>query len=188
MKKLTKENYRSLIQGAAYVLLGILLAVFGGANVIDKYFGIMLLIGGAILVAAFTINASQDKDTKADPLVFAGACIVLGIAFLSNTFTFQIIIDLLAYIILGGGCGLLVYGLYKLIMKSTTEGIFLTVFSALVTLLAALFIWVSGFQKAFWILIGIVVILAGLYLILNQFFDLDKIGKKSSKKQSKTSK
>lgn len=165
-----KEKLFQVIEGIIIIALGIIIAVCGGGEALDIYFGIIALVGGVVLTA---INVAMLVKTKALDFValFLGtALIVVGIALFTDFLTFAALINLVVLLVLGLGIALIFYGVYTMIvLKNAVVGIGQMVIGIVTTVLAILFLCVGEFRTVFWIIIGIVVAVYGALVVISAF-------------------
>ena len=152
----------AIIEGALLITIGVLVAVFGGGEVMDMVFGILFIISGAALsvLACMTIALAS---------LFFGICVVaknLGGATVYPVFHYAM------FAAVGLGVALLLKGLHVLIAKKLVfTGVGQMVVGAGIATVAILYLFgPAGFQDVFWIVLGILIAVGGLYTCLMGFF------------------
>ena len=168
-----KKKLSQVLSGVILVVLGILIAVFGAAQTLNIYFGIIACVAGALLLA-YAIYLLVKKQAVV-PSTFILPCVLLavGICLFTPWLGVEFIFDFLAVIAIGAGAGLIFYGAYLIAKKNVFGGILNIVIGAVVLTLAVLYKAVPKFQNAFWIIIGVLVAVYGVLMIVSAF-----IGKK----------
>lgn len=164
-----KNKLITILEGAIVIALGILIAIFGAATVLDTYFGIVAVVLGAILTVVGIVAL-----VKKAPLPFGivlGACvaITIGVAFLTSHLSIEALIHFIVFVLIGLGGALALYGIYTIIKGQMLYGIIQIVVGAVLLTLGILFITVPDFQQAFWIITGIVVALYGAMMVVSVF-------------------
>lgn len=164
----------TIIQGAAIIALGVLIAIFGGAAVADVYFGVAFLVMGLALLILGAISIGKKLPLPVGYVVLGAVLCTLAVALFAKQLTFGIFIQILVWVIMGVGVGLLLTGTYFLAKKKTLFGIGQLVIGALCILLSALYIAIPDFRTAFWIVVGIVIALYGLLVLIFALTDKKK--------------
>lgn len=158
-----KEKYAKIIAPIVIIVVGIIIAVCG-AGALDLYFGIGALAAGIILAIVNIVTIAKDKTVAFSTLFFSTAFIVVGIAFLIHQLSFGPLVTLVAYLILGLGAALVLYGLLTILLaKKTAFGLVQAIFGLVIIALVIVFLNVPEFAKAFWIVTGILIALYGAF-------------------------
>ena len=173
-----KEKVSQLATGIILLLLGVLIAIFGGQAVLDIYFGIIALICGVVLLGFAFYQIAKKKSVNMLALILGCVLLAIGIALFTPFLSFGVIINFLIIVVLGIGVGLMFLGIYLLTKKESFNGVINLIAGLVLVVLAALYIGVADFRTAFWIIVGILVAVYGVMLIINA-----TIGKSSSKKK-----
>lgn len=169
-----KEKLSQVLSGVILVVLGILIAIFGAANVLDTYFGIIACVAGALLLC-YAIYLLVKKQAVV-PSTFILPCVLLavGICLFTPWLSVGFVFDFLAVIAIGAGAGLIFFGAYLIAKKNVFGGILNIAVGAVVLTLAVLYKAVPEFAKAFWIIIGVLVAVYGVLMIVSAFLGKKK--------------
>lgn len=158
-----KEKYAKIIVPIVIIVVGIIIAICG-AGALDLYFGIGALAAGIILAIVNIVTLAKEKSLLFSSLFFSTALIVVGIAFLIGQLSFGPLITLVAYLILGLGAALVLYGLCTIFLtKKTAFGVIQIVVGLAIIALVIVFLNVPEFNKAFWIVTGILIAVYGAF-------------------------
>lgn len=160
------EKYKTLVSGIFCVVLGVLIAIFGGQAVLDIYFGIVALVCGLCLVCFSVYAISKKQPVPSTSLVLGFVLIAVGVTLFTDYLSFGALINFLVIVILGAGAGILFYGIYLLAKKQTVPGIMNLVLGVLAIVVAVLYIAVPDFVKVFWIIVGVLIAVYGLVEII----------------------
>ena len=66
---MNKEKVSQLASGIILLLLGVLIAIFGGQTVLDTYFGVVALICGAVLLGLVIYQIAKKSAFNAFALI-----------------------------------------------------------------------------------------------------------------------
>lgn len=159
-----KEKYIRIIAAVVIIAMGVIVAVCGAGTALDIYFGIGCLVAGAVLVILNIINLTKNRQLTFSQLFVSTALVTMGIALLfTHYISFAMLINLLILLILGLGIALILYGLFTLLLaKKAAFGIIQMVLGVAVVVLVIVFLNVPEFQKAFWIVVGIIIAVYGV--------------------------
>lgn len=174
---MNKNKLLNIIEGAVIVALGVLVAVFGGGEVVDIYFGISATVIGAALLGV-SIYALVKKQLAFATLSLGAILIAIGVGLFTDYLSFTMLINIVVVAIIGLGAALVIYGIYQIANKETLFGTLLIVVGAILVTLATLFITIAEFRTAFWIIIGVVIALYGVLYIVLAVLDKKAITKK----------
>lgn len=175
------KKIMTIVEGAALIVLGILLAIFGGQAVLDFYFGIIFVVAGALFIAVCIIGLLKTKELIFGFVFAAVAFMLFGIFLLTKRYTFDAFVYAIILLIVGGGLALVLYGVYTLIRYSLFVGVGQIVVGAVVATLGFCYIFIHEFYTAFWIIAGIIVALYGVFYLLGAFFNFGKLSAKKEK-------
>lgn len=164
-----KEKIVQVLLGIAIIALGILVAIYGPTSVLNLYFGIAgCAVGGAyIIYGMFLVSKKQSVPSFA--FIVGSALVSIGIGFLVERISTQVLIDLIVFALLGAGAGLILYGIYLMSKKINFVSVSVLGFGIATLTFAILYLAVPKFREAFWIIIGILIALYGLYTIVMLF-------------------
>lgn len=156
-----------ITEGVLAIVLGVLIAVFGGGQTMDIIFGVIFVVAGAALVCLASLGAVSEKKLSF-PLTFAAvASLFFGIMLLARQADLTFIIIMMILVLIAFGLALAVYGLYILVAKRlVVTGMVQILMGAVAATIGFLFIYVPEFQTAFWIIVGVLIGLYGLFLML----------------------
>lgn len=169
-----KEIMTKLISGIVFLLIGVLLAIFGGNAVLDIYFGIYALVAAIALIGVAIYQMVKKLDVEFVYLVLGGVFAAVGIGLFADWLSVSVMISFLVLAVMGAGVGLIGVGIYHLVKKNTLLGVLNLVIGVAAVVFAALYIAVDGFRAFFWIIVGIIVGLYGLLQIVLVIVDLNK--------------
>ena len=160
-----KNKLLGILEGAVIITLGVLIAIFGFATVVDIYFGIVAIIVGAALLGV-SIYSMIKKALTFGLLGLGTILIAIGIGLLVHQLSFGVLIPFVVFAVLGYGAALIIYGIYLLARKYTIYGVLVLIIGILLVTFAVLYLTVPEFQKAFWIAVGISIALYGVLYIV----------------------
>ena len=109
-----------------------------------------------------TLLITRKEKLVATPFILGLILLTVGITFFTGYITFAVIVHFIIALILGTGAGLLCYGIYLIANKQTSNGVLNVVMGVVALVLAILYMAVPEFEKAFWIIVGIVIAVYGL--------------------------
>ena len=164
-----------IIEGFVISILGVLVAIFGGGQVLDIYLGVVSTVLGVTYAALAIVGLSQKKVLDFSYTILASIFVFIGIFIFVKVLTFAMLINVLLVVLMGIGTGLVILGAYALTKKALVFGIGQIVVGALFIVFTALYLAnIEGFQKVFWIVIGIVIALYGILVIVNAVIEKKK--------------
>ena len=163
-----KETLFQILSGVILVALGVLIAIFQ-IGALDLYFGIIAIIGGALLLVYTCYLVAKKKPLNASNTILACVLLALGITLVIHFVSFGALIPLVLTLMIGGGAGLILVGAYALGKKDTFGGLANIIVGVAAITLAVLYIAVEGFRDAFWIIVGVLVAIYGALEILRAF-------------------
>ena len=169
-----KEMMTKLITGIVLLLVGILIAIFGGNAMLDLYFGIYALAAAIAFLGIAIYQMVKKLDVEFLYIILGGVLAAIGIGLFTDWLSVSVIINFLVLAVMGAGVGLIGIGIYHLIKKNTWLGILNLVIGVAIALIATLYICVDGFRTFFWIIVGALVGLYGLLQIILVIVDLNK--------------
>lgn len=164
------------IQGLIFVAFGIIIAVAGGGTALDIYLGILCCVGGAAALAASIVTLTRRSPLTFGMVALGTILLTVGIALFTDYLTFASLINLLVFILIGFGGGMIIYGIYQVANRAPVPGLVSIIIGVGVIVLCVLFLTVADFRQAFWIIVGVLVALYGLLVSVTAI--LDKGGKK----------
>ena len=163
-----------VLEGAVLVVLGVLVAIFGGGTAVDIYFGIVALVCGLCLIALALVTLSQKKLFDASDFLMGTVLTTVGVCLFTPWLTFAALIDLFIVIILGLGIGLIFLGIYSLAKKAVVTGVGEIVIGALMVVFAIIYKLVPDFHPAFWIIVGVLIAIYGVLVIISGMLEQKK--------------
>ena len=155
----------NILEGIGTIVLGVLIAVFGGLAVLDIYFGILFLVAGVALLVFHVVEVSKTK-TFLFTIVFLGfALALIGTFLLAGLLSFGLFIQLFVILLIAAGAALVVLGCSYLVRKNTFYGVGQIVIGLLAITFGILYLTVPEFRVAFWIVVGVMVAVYGVLLL-----------------------
>lgn len=168
------KKVAKVLEGAVLIVLGVLVAIFGGGTAVDIYFGIIALLTGLYLLALAFIALAQRKILDVGDLLMGTILTTIGVCLFTPWLTFSALIDLFVVIILGLGIGLIILGILALAKKILFAGIGEIVIGALLVTFAIIFKVNPDFHVAFWIIVGVLIAIYGVLVIIAGVMDKGK--------------
>ena len=168
------DKLSRLLSGIILLTLGVLIAIFGGQAVLDIYFGIVTLVAAAALLIIAMYQLGKEKKLNPVFLVLGAVLTALGIGLLVHYLSVGILINALVLTLLGAGAGVLLFGVYCIAKKETLRGVLDIIIGAAALTLAILYMTVPEFQTAFWIVVGVLLAVAGAVEIVFAIIDYTK--------------
>ena len=162
----------SIIEGVATIALGVLIAIFG-TKTLGLYFGIMLIVVASGFLAIAIANLVKTKELKFVPVLGFGVAITFGVLLVVYPELVEFFITLFVYFLIAFGGALVLYGIYSLVKHSLVYGAGQITLGAVVITLGLLYLFVWQFRVAFWIIVGVVVALSGVFLIVATLLNKD---------------
>ncbi len=169
------EKNKTLISGIFCIILGVLIAIFGGQKVLDIYFGVVALVSGLCLIAYSVYALSKKQPVPSTALILGFVLSAVGITLFTDYLTVGALINFLVIVILGSGVGILCYGIYLLIKKETVPGLMNLALGIVGVVVSVLYIAVTDFRSIFWIIVGILIAVYGLVEFI---YGLKEVSKK----------
>ncbi len=161
-KKEMSEKNKTLVSGIFFIVMGILIAIFGGQAVLDVYFGIVSLVAGLCLVAMGIYAMSKKQPLPGSTLVLGCVLLAVGVTLFTDFLSVGVLINFLVVVVLGAGAGILTYGIYLLVKKQTVPGLMNLVLGLVAIVVSVLYIAVPDFRSIFWIIVGVLIAVYGL--------------------------
>ncbi len=161
-----KDKLTTMLSATLLIVLGVLVAIFGAATVLNLYFGITACVVGAILLAFSIVLMSRKELVPPAEVIGGGALVAIGVGLIVGKIDAGVLIGLLVFAVLGGGAGLIIYGIYLLTKKARNLGIINLIVGAAALTLAILFLALKGFEQVFWIIVGILIAVYGVSQIV----------------------
>lgn len=172
---MNKDKLILILEGAVVVALGVLIAIFGLATVLDTYFGILACVGGVILGVISIVNIAKKKPLTLSIVALSCILITVGVGLLiPGWLTVEAIILFLVFVLIGLGGGLLFYGIYSLVKGRTLFGVVQMIAGVALIVIGILYLVVPEFRTAFYIVLGIAIAVYGALLIVSAFLDHKK--------------
>ena len=160
------QKLLNIIEGALVVALGVLIAIFGGQEVMDIYFGVMFIIAGAGLLAFAIVGLVKTNILSFAVTFFAFAALLLGTFLVARYYSFGYLVYTLILLIIAAGGALIFKGVYTIVKYSVVYGIGQIVIGAAAITLGVLYLTVPEFYTVFWIVVGVLVALYGTFMIV----------------------
>ena len=160
----------AILEGAATIVLGVLVAVFGGQAVLNLYFGILFLVAGAGVLAFVIAGLARTKIVLFPPLFIAVALIFAGSFMLVGYLSFGLFVDLLVVLLVAAGFALALYGVYTLVKLNLFQGVGQIVVGGALATFGLCYIYIFEFRLYFWIIVGCLIAVYGLIYLLAALF------------------
>ena len=167
----------NVLRGAFIVVLGVLVAVCGAGTAMNTYFGVVAVIAGALMLLASVIAIAKRLPMPVGFLIGGSVLVTIAIALFAGALDLGVLIQAMVFVLLGAGVGFVLLGIYTIIKSSMIYGLGEIVLGGLMILFTALYLGIPEFRNAFWIVVGIVMIIFGVLAIIAALMD-----KKRSKK------
>ena len=167
----------NVLRGAFIVVLGVLVAVCGAGTAMNTYFGVVAVIAGALMLIASVIAIAKRLPMPVGFLIGGSVLVTIAIALFAGALDLGVLIQAMVFVLLGAGVGFVLLGIYTIIKSSMIYGLGEIVLGGLMILFTALYLGIPEFRNAFWIVVGIVMIIFGVLAIIAALMD-----KKRSKK------
>ena len=165
-KKSNNQIVLNVIEALITIVLGILIAVVGIGQTVDIYFGVLALVLGVSAIGLALYFLAKENVLPFGMTIVGGALIAVGCGLFANFISFAVIVNILILVVLGGGAALIAYGIYFFIKKNKVIGLIQMLIGAAVVTLTAVYINVPDFQKAFWIIVGVLIALYGAFSLV----------------------
>ena len=156
------DKNKTLISGIFCIILGVLIAIFGGQTVLDIYFGVVALVSGLCLISYGVYAMSKKQPVPSTSFILGFVLSAVGITLFTNYLTVGDLFNFLVIVILGSGVGILCYGIYLLAKKETVPGLMNLALGIVGVVVSVLYIAVDDFRSLFWIIVGILIAVYGL--------------------------
>ena len=155
----------AICEGVLLVVIGVLVAVFGGGQTIDLIVGIIGIAGGAILLCLALLTLIKEKKYAFNLWFGAVAGLLIGIFLVAEKTTIAFLIEYAIYFGIAFGAAFLGLGIYSLCAKKDAKaGLIQLIGGALIVTFGMLFLFVEDFAQFFWIVVGVLIALAGVYV------------------------
>ena len=161
-----KEKLAGILEAVVIIAFGIIIAIFGGGTALDLYFAIVALVAGVILLMVNVYTLVKVKELNFGLVFLASALITVGVAILAQKLSFAVLIPLMAFLLLGLGIALVLYGIFVAVRKNLFYGVGQIVVGAILVTLVIIFLTVPEFAHAFWIILGVVLAVYGVLLLV----------------------
>ena len=162
-----KDKIQAIVTAALIIALGFVVVFCGGGAALDLYMGIVLTVLGAIAAVLAVVVLVKTKALLFTTTFVATALLTLGIALLAEKLSLAVIIYVLAFLLLAFGVALVLFGIYTMLgAKLLVNGIIQVIVGAAIVTLTLLFLFVPEFAKAFWIIVGVLIIIYGILSLI----------------------
>ena len=78
------EKNKTLLSGIFCIVLGVLIAIFGGQTVLDIYFGIVALVSGLCLIAYGVYAMSKKQPVPSSSLILGSVLTAVGVTLFTD--------------------------------------------------------------------------------------------------------
>lgn len=166
----------AICEGALLIVIGVLIAVFGGKDVMDMVFGILFIISGAAFACLSCLTMVKTKILPLGITFAAIASLFFGILLVMSKATVMHVVGYAMIAAVGLGAALVLKGLHILIAKKLVfTGLGQMVIGAGITTVAILYLFgPEGFYTVFWIVVGVLVAVYGLYSCILGFLSKEE--------------
>jgi len=168
----------AVIRGVFIIVLGVLVAVCGVGTAVNTYFGVVCIVAGVLLIAFSALAISKKLPTPVGYLVLSGILITIAVALFMSRLSLEVIVGLLIYGIMGAGFGLIAAGIFEIVKRQMVFAIVEMGLGGLLVLFTALYLGIPEFQQAFWIIVGILMIVFGVFIVVAALVDKKIYAKK----------
>ncbi len=160
----------NILEAIAITVMGILIAILG-SSVINTYFGVVLLVAGVILFVICLVGLIKSKELLFGSIFSSAAFIILGSAFLGGILYFEFYVNLIVLMIIAFGSALVLFGIYNAIKENAVYGIGQITLGAIAVVVGTLYLTVPEFRYVFWIIVGILVAIYGIFYLVATLLD-----------------
>lgn len=161
-----KEKIFNIVEAAFIIAFGILIAVSGIGAAVNTYFGIVAIVLGVTCAVLAIMNLAQKNGLPFGLTFMSTACITIAIALFAGWLSFAVIVGILVFLIIALGFALIFHGIYLLAKGFVFMGVGEMVVGAIAATLAILYLTVPEFQRAFWIVMGVLLAVYGVYYLV----------------------
>lgn len=161
----------NVIRGAFIIVLGVLVAVCGVGTAVDTYFGVVAIVAGVLLLGLALYTAVKKMPVAIAAALLGAILVTVAVALFANKLTFAVLVDLLIFVIMGLGFGLALLGIIDIAKKNLFYGVGEIVVGGLLVLFTALYLGIADFRTAFWIIVGVIMIVFGVGIIIFSLVD-----------------
>ena len=168
---MSKEKLLKIIEAVFIIALGILVAVCGGGKALDIYLAIVATVVGVAFLALSFAGLATKKELLLAPLCVATIAITFAVALFAGWISFGLLIWVLVYLIIGVGAALIIHGIYLLYKKLYVMGLVEVIVGAGAATIAILFILVEEFRVAFWIILGVLIAIYGVFYLVSTLME-----------------
>lgn len=164
-----------IIEGAAIIALGVLIAIFGGQTVLDIYFGVLFIVAAAALITFGIYVLAKTHLVNYVLVLGAMAALLFGAFLLAGRYSFGYLTYTAVLLLIAAGAALILYGVYTIVKFNIFYGIGQIFVGAAAMTLGFCYIFIPEFQFYFWIVVGVLVAVYGLiYMLAAIFMKADK--------------
>ena len=83
-----------IVTAIIIIALGVLIAIFGAAAVLNLYFGILFIVAGALLLTLGIVKFVMNKELDFGLTFLSSALLAVGISLLTPWLSFEVLINL----------------------------------------------------------------------------------------------
>lgn len=161
------KNLKTILLGSILTAFGVLLAVFGGATILNMVLAFSFIVIGSAMALVILISLIKKYSVALVDFIIAAILISVGVGLLTGYVNLDVAIKLMVLAILGGGAALVLYGVYTICKKHIFIGIIQILIGAICVALPIVYILVETFQMIFWIVVGVTIALYGAFIIIS---------------------
>ncbi len=177
-KIMNGKKLLTILEAVATIVVGVLIAIYK-EGAMGTYFGIIFVVSGSVLLLVELFALIKLRVMTPAGLISGAALLAIGIGLLISYLHFGWIVAVFVLLLIAAGSALVLYGVYSAIKISAFVGVGEIIVGALFVLFGVLYIKVPDFRTVFWIVVGVLTALSGLYLLLVTLFT--KANKKDDK-------
>ena len=156
----------SILEGIAVIVLGILIAVLGAGVVVNNYLAIVCLVVGIVFILFNLYLFFKKQPILFAPLGLGAALISVAIGVFVGYISFNMLINILHFALMGIGAMMALYGIYMARNFNLFYGIFEVVLGLAILALCLCYYFIPDFRSVFWIIVGsLIAVLGGLAVV-----------------------
>ena len=168
------EKLVAILEGVIAIIFGILIAVVGVDTAVNVYFAILATVAGSLLLLFVFYLLIKAKKMPLGLTLLGGASLGLGIGLFTGYVNFGVLTNILIVVLLGGGSALTLYGIWFALKINPLYGVFTIALGASLVILTSVYLAVPEFQRTFWIIVGILIAVYGVFTVLYNAINYNK--------------
>ncbi len=156
----------SILEAVGTIAFGILVAIFG-FRTFDYYFGIVFLVASFAALVAIIVGLVKYRTLAFGLCLVFSATLVFGITIITRYLSLGYLLYVLVLLFIAFGGALMFFGIYTAAKTNLFYGIGQIVVGALSVTVGVLFLTVPAFNQAFWIIVGILIAIYGVFYLVS---------------------